>query len=128
MDTRNEIASNWKSNVIRPPGFLGKKKTFIRATWQAKTTRDKMHVIIKIIININTKIKIKKQKNIEHISTQTRVAKSTYNLTLKYPRINTRVVQLNVEGLSRSKAEIIGNLFKNADVLGLQETHIGEGK
>jgi exonuclease III len=41
---------------------------------------------------------------------------------------NTRIVQINVEGLTRAKAEILGKIFKDADVLTLQETHIPEGE
>jgi exonuclease III len=47
---------------------------------------------------------------------------------MKESKRNTRIVQINVEGLTKSKTEIIGNMFKNADVLTLQETHIPEDK
>jgi len=40
---------------------------------------------------------------------------------------NTKIVQINVEGLTRSKADIIYRLFPDADVLAIQEIHVPEG-
>lgn len=37
-------------------------------------------------------------------------------------------MQLNVEGLTKSKSEIMGKIFQGTDVLAKQETHIPEGK
>lgn len=37
---------------------------------------------------------------------------------------NIKIVQINVEGLTRSKADIIYKLFPDADVLVNQETHV----
>lgn len=42
----------------------------------------------------------------------------------KDAKSNIRIVQINVEGMSRSKAEIINQLFGYADVLAIQETHV----
>ncbi|KAL4083862.1 hypothetical protein QTP88_029178 [Uroleucon formosanum] len=37
-----------------------------------------------------------------------------------------RIVQLNVEGMTKSKAELISDVFHHADILALQETHISD--
>lgn len=37
-----------------------------------------------------------------------------------------RIVQLNIEGMSRAKAELISHMFSDADILALQETHISD--
>lgn len=39
-----------------------------------------------------------------------------------------RVAHLNVEGLTRAKSDIISRIFKDTDVLALQETHIPENE
>uniref|UniRef100_A0A2S2QI14 RNA-directed DNA polymerase from mobile element jockey n=1 Tax=Sipha flava TaxID=143950 RepID=A0A2S2QI14_9HEMI len=37
---------------------------------------------------------------------------------------NLRIVQLNVEGISKSNAEIISQIFNNAAILVIQEIHV----
>lgn len=37
-----------------------------------------------------------------------------------------KIVQLNVEGMTKSKAELISHVFHYADILALQETHISD--
>lgn len=39
---------------------------------------------------------------------------------------NIKIVQINVEGLTRSKADIIYKLFVDAGVLAIQDTHVPE--
>jgi len=39
-----------------------------------------------------------------------------------------RVAHLNVEGLTRAKSDIISRIFKDTDVLALQEPHIPENE
>lgn len=41
---------------------------------------------------------------------------------------NTKIAQINVECRTKSKAEILSNIFKNIDVLTIQKTHVPEGK
>jgi exonuclease III len=37
---------------------------------------------------------------------------------------NLRIVKLNIEGITKSKSEILSQIFNNADVLVIQETHV----
>jgi len=41
---------------------------------------------------------------------------------------NFKIAQINVEGLTRAKAEILGKIFSYMDVLVLQETPIPDGE
>jgi exonuclease III len=41
---------------------------------------------------------------------------------------NIKIVQINVESLTKSKANIINKLFPDADILAIQETHVPEGE
>jgi len=41
---------------------------------------------------------------------------------------NFKIAQINVEGLTRAKADILGKRFADMDVLVLQETHIPDGE
>lgn len=41
---------------------------------------------------------------------------------------NFKIAQINVEGLTRAKADILGKRFGDMDVLVLQETHIPDGE
>jgi len=71
--------------------------------------------------------------SIANKNSKTNFTKSIQNLILSTNKIasneqtlgpwTSEVFQLNVEDLSRSKPKIIGIMFKNADVLTLQETH-----
>lgn len=51
----------------------------------------------------------------------------------KYPKEKgsqrtIRVAYLNVEGLTRAKSVILSKMFKDTDILALQETHVPENE
>lgn len=41
---------------------------------------------------------------------------------------NFKIAQINVEGLTRAKADILGKKIGDMDVLALQETHVFDGE
>lgn len=58
-----------------------------------------------------------KDQNLKHGNNKNGIKATEYLL---------RIVQLNVEGMTKSKAELISHVFHHVDILALQETHISD--
>lgn len=82
--------------------------------------------IVKRKVKQNTlqKIKIKTQNNNNYIW----IVRTYKHLNNRESQRILRVVHLNIEGLSREKSEILNKMFKDVDVLALQETYIPKGE
>lgn len=106
---RNETTSNRQPNVLGPPGPIGLNSPFqgypdARNNY-VKSKNNKIPYK-KIIKTKNRKNKILKH----HIVNE----KHKHN---KESQRTIRLVHLNVEGLTRAKSDILGKMFKDADVL-----------
>jgi hypothetical protein len=47
---------------------------------------------------------------------------------LRTTKNNIKIVQINVEGLTRAKADILSKIFSEVDVLNIKEIHVLEGE
>ncbi|CAI6377324.1 unnamed protein product, partial [Macrosiphum euphorbiae] len=121
--TRNKTAPNWRPNVLGPPGHTG-KTVFFKATRthalkvaltpeEKKTTKNQK----KFYKKENTKkqyghsLDNQKDQNLNH-GNNNKIGKKATEYLL-------RIVQLNVEGMTKSKAELISHIFHHADILAL---------
>lgn len=113
MPTRSQTAQTRRPNVVRPPGLIDENSPSQGYSTDERGTHG---------------TKGKKQKQQKKC---TKNPKKTLDNQLCCDTAGTRTVennfkiaQINVEGLTRAKAEILGKRFGDMDVLVLQETHI----
>ena len=120
---RNQTAQNRLPDVpCRPPGILGKNSPSqgypdprdIRASHSttSKPFKNKFQ-------KLNFKNKKNKYKQTFHDKTRVLniTNKEHYSPECNDSQKNIRIIHLNIEGLTSSKAEILGKTFSNADVL-----------
>lgn len=116
MTTRSQTAQTRWPNVERPPGLIGENSPS-----QGYPTDDRGTHVAKSKNKLNKKMYKKSKKihdNQPHCDTaDTRTVEN-----------NFKIAQINVEGLTRAKADILGKRFVDIDVLVLQETNIPDGE
>jgi len=111
---RNKTASTRWPNFIGPLGQFSKKNFF------QGHPNDRLYALISLNHD-NTRNREKIKKNYIFKVKGTNDSSKIGNKEVKS---NIRIIQINVEGMSRSKIEIIIQLFGDADVLTIQETHV----
>ena len=115
--TRNQTASNRRPNVVKPPGIVGENCPF----QGNPSDRRAQHVtLFKSKITKKKKKKTKKKKGDNQVYCDSKNFRTARN--------NIKIAQINVEGLTRAKADILSKIFSEVDVLTIQETHVPEGE
>lgn len=133
MDIRNKISSNGQPDVRGPLDYTGKNSLYkgypiFPCPFTCLPNTDKHKLLVGSIQNIIIKYKqINEKKNIYIFKEETiEWYDNDSSMIDKDSQRNTRIAQINMEGLTRSKTEILNKMIKGADILKLQEIHILE--
>jgi hypothetical protein len=100
-------------DIERPPGLIGENSPS-----QGYPTDKRGTHMTKWKNKINKKMYKKIQDNQPRCDTA----------SIRIVKNNFKIAQINVEGLTRAKADILGKIFGDMDVFVLQETHIPDGE
>lgn len=138
MSTRNETAPNRQPNVSRHPGYIGKNSPFKGYPFDNRNNNKTQKLNNKTKINKNKnsifKPNSKLNKNLNFKSNPKLINKSNNTndvqeqIAKKMSVRNIKIAQISVKDHTKSKTEILSNIFKEIDVLTIQETHVPEGK